>query len=148
MAIPKTAPRTIMLVGKELSLMKELVAAGTITPGHLLAINSAGKYVVHPTAGLRVPAIFAQENDYNGKGIDDNYVANDWVQAWVCGRGAEVNGLVAAAAPAIAVGDYLASAGDGTLKKTTTPAEYIGQALEAVDNSAGGGVVRIKAIVL
>lgn len=148
MAIPKTAPRTIILVGKELCLVKELVAAGTITPGHLLAINSAGKYVVHPTAGLRVPAIFADAADFNGKGIDDNYVANDNVVAWVCNSGVEVNGIVAAAAPAIAVGDYLASAGDGTLKKTVTPAEYIAQALEAVDNSAGGAAVRIKAIVV
>jgi hypothetical protein len=161
MAIPKTAPRTIVLVGKEQGIMKELVAGGTITPGHLVAINSAGKYVVHPTAAGRASAIFPQENDLNGKGIDDNYVANDWVQAWHLGRGAEVNGIVAAAADAIVIGDYLESAGDGTLRKATafaqsgttpfavTPAgNIVAQALEAVDNSGGGAAVRIKAIIV
>lgn len=148
MAIPKVAPRKVLLVNKENCIVKELVAAGTITPGHLLAITSAGKYAVHPTAGGRALTVFAEAADYNGKGIDDNYVANDNVFAWICARGSEVNALVAAAAPAVAVGDYLASAGDGTLKKSTTPAEYIAQALTAIDNSAGGSPARVQAIIL
>lgn len=148
MAIPKVAPRAVLLVGKENAIVKELVAAGTITPGHLLAINSAGKYVVAPTAGLRGLMAFADMADYNGGDIDDNYVANDNVFAWIVGPGAEINGLVAAAAPAIAVGDYLTGAGDGTFKKTVTAAEYVAQALTAVDNSAGGTPVRIQALIL
>jgi hypothetical protein len=146
MAIPKTAPRTIMLVGKEVSVMKELVAGGTITPGMLLAINSSGQYIAHAVAAADVPPIFAQENDFNGKGIDDNYVANDWVQAWVCGRGAEVNALVAAAATAIPLGSYVESAGNGTVR-VYAAGKRIGQALEAVDNSGGGSAARIKILI-
>ena len=148
MAIPKVTTRAVLLVGKEHCQVKELIAAGTITPGHILAITSAGKYAVHPTAGGRWGGAVADMADYNGKGIDDNYVANDNVFAWNVVRGCEINGLVAATAPAIAVGDYLASAGDGTLKKSTTPAEYIAQALVAVDNSAGGTPARILAIII
>lgn len=148
MAIPKVNPRTIMLVGKELSLTKELAAGGAITPGDQLIINSSGAYIRHGTAGLQGPRIVADAVDYNGKGIDDAYASGDWVFAWVINAGVEINATVAAAAPAIVRGDFLTSAGDGTLKKTTTPAEYSYMALESVDNSAGGSKVRIKAIAI
>ena len=163
MAIPKVAPRAILLVGKDLSMMKELVAGGTITPGHLLAINASGKYVVHPTAAGRAMRIFADMADLIGKGIDDNYSVNDNVYAWVVPQGAEINALVAASATAIVVGDYLESAGDGTLRKATAasglavpngggtvvlPGNAVAQALEAVDNSAGGTAARIKVIAV
>lgn len=147
MAIPKVNPRTIILVGKEHGIQKELIAAGTITPGHLIVINSAGRYVVHPTASGKAAPIFAQEYDINGKGIDDNYVANDWCLGMILRSGAEVNALVAAAAPAIAVGDYLESAGNGTLRKFTS-GQIIAQALQAVDNSGGGASVRIQAMIV
>lgn len=156
MAIPKVTPRTILLVGKELSTMKELAAGGTITPGHLVSINSAGKWVVHPTAKGRAMKAFAVEADLNGKGIDDNYVANDNVYVWIVPPGAEINALLAAAATAVTVGAFLESAGDGTLRiltadNTTGPVfggYPIAQALEAVDNSGGGTPARLKVIVL
>jgi hypothetical protein len=148
MAIPKTTPRTILLVGKEHCIMKELVAAGTITPGHLVTITSAGKWAVHGTAGGNPGyKAFAVEADLNGKGIDDNYVANDWAYAWFTQPGVEINALVAAAATAIAVGDYLESAGNGTLRKLASGTP-VAQALQAVDNSGGGSSVRIQALVL
>lgn len=114
MAIPKTITRAIIL--KERGVRKELIAGGTITPGHLIAINSAGKFVVHPTAGGRALTCFADMQDHNGKGIDDDYVVNDFVMGEIVHAGAEVNALLAANAAAVAVGDYLESAGDGTLK--------------------------------
>lgn len=162
MAIPKVKPRTILLVGKQFSIMKELPAGGTITPGMLVAMNSAGKWVAHPTAaGAAVPA-FAQEYEINGKGIDDNYVSGDDVLTWIVPSGAEVNALVAASATAIAVGDYVESAGDGTVRKATAasgltvpsgggtvvlPGQIIGQALEAVDNSGGATTARIRILI-
>ncbi len=161
MAIPKTAPRTIILVNKDNCVMKELVAGGTITPGHLVDIASTGKYVVHPDAKVRTAAIFAAEADLIGKGIDDNYVANDNVYAWVCPPGTEVNALVAASASAIVIGDLLESAGDGTLRKRTAASqlgsgtydytaagEPVAMAIEAVDNSGGGSPARLKCIVI
>jgi hypothetical protein len=161
MAIPKTAPRKIVLVGSEHRIRKELIAGGTITPGHLVAINSAGKYVVHPTAKGHAAPIFAVENDLNGKGIDDNYVANDWVQADILQVGSEVNAIVAAGAAAITAGDYLESAGNGTLRKATafsqlgsdtyavtTAGIIVAQALETLDNSGGSDPARLKVMVV
>lgn len=160
MAIPKVNPRTILLVGKEFSIMKEGIVGGTLTPGMLVALNSAGKWVAHPTEGGDGLRAFVVEADYNGKGIDDNFAANDWAQVWLVPAGAEVNTLVAAGAGAIAVGDWLESAGDGTVQKATaasqlttgtytyTPAgNVIGQALQAVDNSGGASSVRIQMLV-
>lgn len=161
MAIPKVTPRAILLVGKEHCIMKELIAGGTITPGMLLSINSAGKYVAHATAKGTSSRIFADMYDLNGKGIDDNYVANDWCQAWVTQPGCEVNALVAASAAAIAIGDLVESAGNGTVRKLTAEAQSgttpfaftsegkaVGVALQAVDNSGGGTSVRLQIMTL
>lgn len=148
MAIPKVNPRTILLVGKETSIMKEGVCGGAITPGHLVALNTAGKWVVHPTAKGEALRAFAVEADYNGKGIDDAFVNNDWAQVWLVPPGAEINALVAPEAAAIVVGDEVESAGDGTVRKKTPSSQLgsgaytytsaghvIGIALQAVDNS-------------
>jgi hypothetical protein len=134
MAVPKVNPRTILLVGKETSIMKEGVCGGAMTPGHLVALNSAGKWVVHPSAGGVALRAFVVEADYNGKGIDDAFAADDWAQVWLVPPGAEVNALVAPSAAAIAVGDWVESAGNGTVRKLAagTP---LGQAIQAVDNS-------------
>ncbi len=161
MAIPKVAPRAIVLVGKETGRVKELIAGGTITPGMLLAINSANKYVAHNVAAGRAGLIFADMQDYVGKGIDDNYVANDNVFAWQLNAGAEVNALVAAAAAAIVVGDFVESDGAGGVRKATaasqlgsgtfayTPAGFaLGIALTAVDNSGGASPVRIQILTV
>lgn len=110
----KTAPRTILLKGRGYRM--ERAAAGTITPGHLLKLDSNGELVVQTVIG-RVPPIFAVENDLIGNDIDDNYVDNDFVQAEILGPGCEVNALVAASAAALVIGDYVESAGDGTVKK-------------------------------
>lgn len=113
------ASRTILLKGR--GVRKEAKAGGTITPGHLVAINSSGALVVHNVAGGRAATLFAVENDLIGNTIDDNYVSGDYVQAEYLRTGDEVYGLVAANAAAIAVGDYLESAGDGTVRKVVDP---------------------------
>lgn len=156
----KTASRTILLKGRGYRL--ERVAGGTITPGHLVALNSADKLVVHATAKGKAAPIFAVESEHlnNDDGsasadIDHNYASGDFVQSEVLCAGCEVNALVAAAATAIVEGDLLESAGDGTLRKRTafdavTPApagEVVAVALEAVDNSAGGSAARIRVMV-
>jgi hypothetical protein len=147
----KTAPRTILLRNR--GYRKEAEAGGTITPGHLIAFNSTGKFVVHATALVKAAPIFAVENDVPttsqlagtdpSPSIDTNYVSGDFVQGEVCHPGVEINALVAAAAPAIAVGDLLESAGNGTLRKFTTGI-VVGVALEALDNSGGGSAARLR----
>jgi len=154
--LPKTTPRTILLNGKEFATMKELIAGGAITPGHLVQISSAGKWVVHNTAKGRALKAFADAYTLTGKDIDTAYANNDWALAWIVKPGSEVNALVAAGAAAIAVGDQLESAGDGTLRKltadnTTGPVfggYPIAIALAAVDNSGGGSAVRLQVMVM
>lgn len=135
----------------------ERQAAGTITPGHLCMETSAGKLAVHNVAKAKTPAIFAVENDLEGKTIDDNYLVNTFVQASIFKSGDEVLAIVAAGAAAIVIGDNLESAGDGTLRKATAESQLtsgnytytsagnvIAKAIQAVDNSGGSDPVRIK----
>lgn len=114
----KTVERTILLKGRGYRLEK--VAGGTITPGHLVKLNSSDQLVVHSLAGGKWIGAIAVEDDHNGKDIDDNYSANDYVQAEVLGRGCYVNGLVAAGAAALVIGDLVEPAGDGTVRKVVT----------------------------
>lgn len=147
---------TVLLKGR--GVRKEAVAAGTITPGDLLNINSSGLLIRHASAARRAPALFAVENDLVGKTIDDNYVANDYVQAEYLRTGDEVYALVAASASAIVIGDYLESDGAGGLRKITdfTDAELdtigggaIAMALQAVDNSGNASSrARIKVVII
>lgn len=109
------ASRTIDLNGSALN--KEVNSAGVITPGHLLSRDALGTVVVHPTAAGRAEAMFAREDDLQGNDITVAYASGDRVQILFFPKGGEVNALVAAAATAIVVGDFLESAGDGTLRK-------------------------------
>ena len=153
--------RTIFL--KKRPIRKEAIAGGAITPGHLIALNSAGKVVVHAVAGGIAAKAFAFENEltnYGGAGttdhtIDTPYANNDNCYYGVCSSGAEVYALIAAGNPAIAKGAYLQSAGDGTLEAvgagtpgTTFPGVAVAVALEAVDNSGGASPARIIVEIL
>lgn len=135
---------TILLKGR--GIRKEAVAAAGITPGHLLTINNTGKLAVHGTAGGKVAPLFAVENDLVGKTIDDAYVANDYVQAEYLWSGCEVLGWLKAGEN-VALGGLLQSAGDGTLVAFTS-GSVLGQAIEAVNNSAGGAATRIKIVIV
>jgi hypothetical protein len=143
--VAKVLPRVILLRGR--GERREAPAAGAITPGHLIAYNSAGSFVVHPTAGGVARPIYACERDFEGKGIDDAYASGDYVQAEELHPGCDVLALVAAGATAIARGAKLESAGNGTLRNVGTGV-VIAEALEAVDNSAGGAAARIKVSVI
>jgi len=113
---------TIILRDLDKVAKKEKIAAGTIKPGHLIALDSSGNVVVHPTAGGNAAKMFAFEDPYadtaaGTKAIDTAYASDDSVFLGVCPSGVEVYGLVAAAAAAVVIGDFLESAGDGTVRK-------------------------------
>lgn len=142
-------PKTILLKGD--GLYKEALAGGAITPGHLIDRNSSNRFVVHATAAGNAYPMFALEDEAQGKDITDAYASGEIVNAVIPQKGAEIYAIVAAAAPAIVIGDELESAGNGTVRKVATTAvtqsnlrRVIGRALEAVDNSAGGSAVRLK----
>jgi len=141
------ARNTVILKGDP--VLKEGIAEGAITPGHLVERDATdGDIQVHGTAGGNAAAQFAIEHGAIGNGVDDAYSAADQVLFAHCRPVDEVNALVAAGAAAIAIGDYLESAGDGTLQKHTPQAvdeggaatftsylnAIVGRALEAVDN--------------
>jgi len=143
------AYNTIML--KSLAQNRlEKVAAGAITPGHLVKVTSSDAFIVHPTVGGAVIPIFALEDELQGKVITDAYASTDRVQANICQRGDEVNAILATS-QTIIIGDYLESAGDGTLAKAQAqgsvsdgesyPNRIVATATEAVTTT--GAVARI-----
>lgn len=128
-------------------IRKEALADGAITPGHLLERTSAGKFKVHSSAGQNATRLFAIEDDLQGKEIGDAYATGARVSAHVFRTGDEVYALLADGQN-VAIGDFLESAGDGTLRKHSAssasvveyPEAVVAMALEAVDMSGSAGV--------
>lgn len=125
----------------------EKVAAGAITPGFLLELDSAGKVQAHSTAEGTAHKIFAVEDDLQGKEISQAYSTGDVVQVCYADAGDEIYALIADGED-IAIGDYLVSNGDGYLKEASTadsagvlapPASVVAVALEALDMSGSTG---------
>lgn len=136
-------------------IAKEGLADEAITPGALLERTATG-FANHGTAAGNAAASFADINPEIGRGLDTDYADGDQIRVAFCAPGVEVNALVAAGADAITAGDYLESAGDGTLRLVATDTDtpqglregIVARALEAVDNSGGGSAVRIKVEVV
>ena len=134
----------------------EAPAAAALSPGHLLEFATDGDLQKHSTAASNAAPIFARENDIIGDDADEAYAAGDNVLAYHARGGDLVYARVAASAAAIVRGNYLESAGDGTLRVLTADAatdqgqrsSVIATAEEAVDNSAGGSEAWIKIRVL
>ena len=126
--------------------IEEIIAAGTITPGHLIVEGSGGTVTVHGTAAGSVIPCFALEDELQGKAITDNYASGDKVQCWYPYRGDQVYCILADGED-VAIGDLLVSAGDGTVAKlvaaSAAVAEFalnvVGMATEAVDMSGSAG---------
>ena len=136
-------------IKKYADIIEEWIANAAITPGHLVeVINSSGspKVRVHATPGGNAIPMFALEDEMQGNGIDTAYAADAPVQVWIAGRGDEVNALLANG-QTVVVGDFLESAGDGTLQKHATDSAGVGTlslqivaiALENVDMSDSSG---------
>jgi hypothetical protein len=136
---------------KYLDVIEEYVAAGAIIPGHLVKFNSNGKVEVHSDSNENAIPMFALEDELQGKTIDQAYAQGDPVQVWVAQRGEHVNAILAAGETIVA-GDFLSSAGDGTLHKHIEDTDsggvevhgmqIVAQALEAVTTTSA--VARIK----
>ena len=134
---------------------EERLANAALSPGHLVELMSTDKVRMHSTAGHIAVKWFALEDELQGKGIDDAYAADAVVQIGGFRGNDQVNALIADG-ESIAIGDFLCSNGDGTLKKwlmadssdlnETSPdalanwaASPIALALEALDLSSSSG---------
>lgn len=151
------AKQVISLVGGAFGapiLNERLSAAAGILPGHLVE-EASGTVQVHGTAAVNAQRLFAQTDLAVAGDIDLAYGSGATVSYGAYHSGQEINALVAAGAPAVADGDALESAGDGTLRKAVADAAtdtvqrdaIVAYATVAVDNSGGGTVVRISARV-
>jgi len=132
---------------------EEAVAAGTITPGMLVEEDSSGEFQAHSTEGGYAARRFAEIDALQGRTLDDDYSADDLVSANVELVGNEVNAFIKAGED-IAIGDFLISAGDGTLiengseSSVTTVRQVIGYAREAQDLTGSGAVDTLTRIML
>ena len=125
-----------------------------IVPGHLLKFLNTGKVDSHPDEEGKAIPMFALEDELQGKTIDDKYSTDQPVQVWIAQRGDQAYAILKDG-ESVVKGDYLVSAGNGELKKST-PQEsmtvesmgtieemrlaIVAQALEAVDLSDSSGV--------
>lgn len=125
-------PKRIHLLGS--GRHEEFVAAGAITPGHLMEMDSNGKVVVHNSAGVLAERMFALEDALQGGTIDDAYAADDVVATVMCHPGDVVYALLAAGEDA-EKGEFLTSNGDGELKVATGSDAVVGVALDNLDLS-------------
>lgn len=141
-------------IKKYLDIIVEKVANAAITPGMLIEPMSTDKVRAHATAEGNVVPMFALEDELQGNGINDAYSADDPVQCWIPQRGEEVYAILADGYN-IAIGEFLASNGDGYLREhtaeteswevseagsvTVRPLAIVAQALEAVDTSDSSG---------
>jgi hypothetical protein len=129
----------VVLKGHSGAQYKEADAAEAITPGHLVALNASGAAIKQTRVGT-VPQRVALENHWIGGGLNDAYAINDRVVYQHLQSGAEYQALVAAGAPAIAYGDLLESAGNGTVRKGTG-----GGSRATVTIGSGNGALTLNA---
>ena len=140
----KSAPDTILIKGEAEVNYQEKIAGGTITPGHLIMLDSNGKYVVSTNTTTEGEKLFAREDELQGNEISDDYSSGDRVLAFTAKPGYIVYAWLDAG-ETVVIGDKLKSAGNGKLAKHTSVVPVIGIALEALDLSDSGDVAtRIK----
>jgi hypothetical protein len=109
--------RNSVIVKNYLNVFEEIEAAGVIYPGHLLELNTDGKVVVHDSPeGNVVPPMFAVEDSFQGKGMNDAYASGDQVRVWIPQSGDIVYAILSDD-ETVEIGDFLESNGDGCLQK-------------------------------
>jgi len=142
-----SAHNSIIILGAGRALQFESKAAEAgIYPGMIVEQSADGSFLKSNVTGAGVdgPLLIAIENSINGKTKDDVYANGETVYARGLVTGMEVQVKLAAAATAVVYNDMLEINGDGGVTKRTVGVAKF-RALEAVDNSAGGSAVFIKA---
>ncbi len=135
------AIKTITVLGNDLVVRREGIAAGVITPGHLIQ-GPDTDLIVHAVAAGTTLAKIAVENDIVGGAIDDDYADNDSVLYGVFPAGTIA--YVLADGTGVTAEDIVESNGDGTFQvqaasaatAEASRASVVGKALD----TAGPGV--------
>lgn len=111
-------------------IMNEYEAGGAITPGHNVRLNSDGEAIVNATATGPAPALFAVEDELQGKTTRDAYAEGDRVQVWAVQPGEEVLAIIDSALDPD-IGDILEPSTGGELQAVTTGTNVLYEVLEA-----------------
>jgi len=138
----KSKPRKVILKGT--GIRSEYNAGAQVFPGELVEFSALNTVQPHGTAAVNAAPMFVHEDDFLGNDIDTAIASGDRVQVIACHAGMQVNAKIANTVN-VAVGDFLESAGDGTLRPLGTDAatddtqrrSVVAQALEAVNNTSG-----------
>lgn len=139
------AKRVIALLGEPIQT-EDWAAAEAITPGQLVNFNGSGLLIKQATASVACASMYAMNRDEMGDDLDVAYAIGDTVKVGCFHGGQRVNAFIASGQN-IALGAYLESAGGGNLKVFASGIVK-GQALEAVNNTAGPGASRIRVLVV
>lgn len=127
--------KNTILIRSYLNIKEEKIAtAVAITPGALVERTSAGLVQAHSTAAGKAEGLFALEDDFQGKGIDDAYAVSSLIS---CLNTTPGDRIYAIPTGAIAVGEFVESAGDGTVTAFSA-GDILGVCIEA---AAGGRVI-------
>lgn len=140
-------PKTILLRGSNTPHSERVCAEADILPGHLLDVDSSGRFRPHASAAGKASPVIAREASYVGRDIDTNYEQYETVPAWH-GRPGDWFYMILEDGHNVSIGAVLESAGDGTLQPVTGNFGLF-RALEAVNTSGGATATsRIKVEVL
>lgn len=135
---------TVLLKAYSDNFETSLEATETISPGSLVENASATTVQNHGTAGGDASPMFAYEDELQGNDINDDYSSGDVVLIYHAIPGDRLNVLFTASEN-IAIGDFLESAGDGTLQEVTT-GKAIAVAREAINPAVAGTLYEVEII--
>jgi hypothetical protein len=110
---------TVFLKGAIGRRAEEARSVGATKPGHLLEKVSIGKVQPHSTRGGLNSRMFAREDSYQFRGVDDAYAADEIVFYNEAAPGEQIYARLKLGEN-IAIGDTLISYGDGTLAKAAS----------------------------
>jgi len=110
-------------------IMNEYTAGGAITPGHNVRLNSDGAVIVNATAGGPTPALFAVEDELQGKTTRDAYASGDKVQVWAVQPGEEVLAIIDSGLDPD-IGALLEPSTDGQLRAADSGTNVLYEVLE------------------
>lgn len=127
-------------------VFEEYDAVGTIIPGTFLEVTSGEKVQPVSTLGDNFIPLVACEDDLQGKGIGDNYAANDKVKVWIPYRGDQVYGVLLDG-ETITIGDILVINAAGKLvEQPSAGGTPVGIALEAASPSGADTRITIRIV--
>lgn len=132
-------PKKIVLKATGAEQYDGKVADAAMLPGDLVKRTSTG-VIRHATAGGAAVPMFADNSAAQNRGIDSEYAIGEDVPVVIAQRGCQIYALLAANAAAVALGDRVESAGDGTVRKAS------GATRAKVTIGAGNAAVEFEAV--